>query len=269
MTLIEALQKLPLYDELKELTVNKYINGDSPTTSEILNFIKKHGVIGYEVFKAHSLVEGLYCYPTKELEIFLKEQIKQYKNPIEIGAGNGYLNKIIGIKGTDSKIQLTPMIRMYYEAKNHYPLHYINNTVEKLTDLEAISKHRPDLIIASWITQKTSPNKYNEGFVHGVQEIEWLKKKFVKKYIFIGNFKTHMNKDIFNIKKLKNIIKSKKDKVGFDIEFILGGGSFSRSDLVEQNFISVITKNDSGKVTFKTTDKRNIQNFVFNLQELL
>ena len=71
------------------------------------------------------------------------------------------------------------------------------------------------------------------------------------------------------IKKLKNIIKSKKDKVGFDIEFILGGGSFSRSDLVEQNFISVITKNNSGEVTFKTTDKRNVQNFVFNLRELL
>lgn len=62
MTLIEALQKLPLYDELKELTVNKYINGDSPTTSEILNFIKKHGVIGHEVFKAPISIGFLYCF---------------------------------------------------------------------------------------------------------------------------------------------------------------------------------------------------------------
>ncbi|MGL5754055.1 MULTISPECIES: hypothetical protein [Bacteria] len=269
MNIIETLKKLPQYEELKNLTVNKYIKGDSPNTSEILNFIKKYGAIGFEIFKAHSLSEGLYCYPTKELELFLKEEISNYKNPIEIGAGNGYLNKIIGIRGTDSMIQLTPSIKAYYELNNHYPLNYINKNIEKLTDLESIEKYKPDLVIASWVTQKTSLEKYDEGFIHGVQEIKWLEENSVKKYIFIGNFKTHMNKNIFDLKELEKIIKKKNNKIGFDVEFILGGGSFSRSELVEQNFISVITKNNSGEVTYKTNDKRNIHNFVFNLRELL
>jgi hypothetical protein len=138
-----------------------------------------------------------YGLPTEELIAFLKKEIGD-RTALEIGAGMGDLGSHLGIKMTDSAIQVTrPELSLYYRSLGHAPTDPPPD-VERIDALEAIKRYKPDVVVGSWITQlyrkgDEEPPKI-ESSIYGVDEEEIL--RHVKKYIHIGNAKSHGQKRI-------------------------------------------------------------------------
>lgn len=139
-----------------------------------------------------------YGLPTIELVDWLKKQIGNRK-AIEIGAGSGDLCRHLGIIGTDNHMQEWPDVRLYYAATGQPVVKY-GAWVERLDALEAVEKHKPDVVIGSWITHWIDPDlpvPPGGGNMYGVKEDEML--KLVDTYIMIGNLETHKAKPILNL----------------------------------------------------------------------
>ncbi|MGL5923740.1 hypothetical protein [Chroococcidiopsis sp.] len=95
---------------------------------------------------------GRYQLPTIELIDWLREKIGD-RFAIEVAAGNADLGYHLGIHQTDSWIQMHPLMQGYMyarDAKATAP----KLDVEKLETVEAIKKYKPQIAIASWLTQK-------------------------------------------------------------------------------------------------------------------
>jgi hypothetical protein len=137
---------------------------------------------------------GRYGLPTIEAVDFIKTLIAG-RSVIEIGSGHGDLGYHLGIPMTDSKIQFQPDVRMLYKLMGQTVIEYPED-VEKLDALEAIKKYKPQVVVASWITQWISPDEpqTSGGSVYGIKEDEMLEK--VEQYIMIGNLKIHGDKKI-------------------------------------------------------------------------
>jgi hypothetical protein len=135
---------------------------------------------------------GRYGLPTAELIDWLRARIAD-RYTIEIGAGYGDFASLLGISATDSKIQCQPAMIAYYDILGQPVIKYPAD-VEQLDAAEAVKKYRPQVVLASWVTQWVDPHKPpTPGSVFGVKE--W---KFVDKvtYILIGNIATHGQKRI-------------------------------------------------------------------------
>lgn len=134
---------------------------------------------------------GYYLIPTVELVEFIKTEIGP--NPtIEIGSGSGTLCKALGIIGTDNYMQTWPEIKSYYEFANQTPIHY-GTDVQRISARDAIRKYRPEVVVAAWVTHRYNPKMHwREGNVYGIDENGLINK--VRKYIHIGNDKTHSKK---------------------------------------------------------------------------
>lgn len=141
---------------------------------------------------------GFYCIPTQELIDFLSEEIGDLKEQtIEIGAGNGVLCRELGIKGTDSFMQLNPEIKAHYENLKQAIVPY-GNHLERLDALEAVRKYRPKIVLAAWFTHKYNQKQHwRGGNMYGVDEKKILDK--VTKYIHIGNETVHNKKPILEL----------------------------------------------------------------------
>jgi len=166
---------------------------------EAENILFKDGelqVLPYEVIKAidRTLIlvlmhkHGIYVLPTQELIDFLKTEI--IGNAIEIGCGLGAIGRTLGIPFTDSKMQLLPEIKAYYEAMGQPTINYPSDVIQ-MDALYAVKYYNPKTIIGAYIT-----HKYNgiDGNMYGVIEGELLKKH--RKYINVGNDKIHHGKPI-------------------------------------------------------------------------
>jgi len=135
-----------------------------------------------------------YGLPTQELVTFVRQLIGD-RRAIEIGAGHGDLAHHLSIQATDSYLQDSPEISAYYaiigQPRVQYP-----PSVERLEAMEAIDKYRPDVVVASWVTQigdETIP----DSCTWGVNELLLLQK--VKTYIVIGNDNVHGGKMILQL----------------------------------------------------------------------
>lgn len=141
---------------------------------------------------------ALYGVPTVELIDWLRKEIGSQK-AIEIGAGNARLGLQLGIISTDSYMQADPSMQLYYgsigQAVTKPP-----GEVLRFEANEAVKYFKPEVVVASWVTQKFIVGKDLEGeaqaSIHGVNEISLLKK--VKRYIFIGNESSHGKKRILD-----------------------------------------------------------------------
>jgi len=139
--------------------------------------------------------QGIYGFLTFELIDWLRDRIGGRK-AIEIGAGHGALAAALEIPATDSKMQDDPKIAAWYAAHGQPTVTYGRN-VEKLDAKAAIRKHRPEVVIASWVTHKYRPARhYAGGNAFGVNEEEVIAKC---EYIFIGNTQVHSGKSIWEI----------------------------------------------------------------------
>lgn len=144
---------------------------------------------------------AIYALPTIELINFLKAEIGEAQNVLEIGSGNGALGKALNIKCTDSKLQDEPSIKLAYTIASQPTILY-GSHVEKIDAEVAVKKYRPNIIIASWVTQRYCPiKKIGNEWGPNLNKII----KNCRKFIFIGNEATHGWFDIMNLphKKIK------------------------------------------------------------------
>lgn len=137
--------------------------------------------------------KAYYGFPTQELCIWLLQVIAG-RSAIEIGCGHGVLGKYLTIPCTDSKIQARPDIIAHYKSMGQpiidYPPH-----VEKLEAMDAVTRYRPRVVIASWVTQRFKEgDQLGNGLVDGVDEEELIKS--VDCYIHIGHDNVHGKKRI-------------------------------------------------------------------------
>lgn len=138
---------------------------------------------------------GYYLLPTEELVEYLGRKIAG-RRAIEIGAGSGTLAAALGIPATDNRQQERPEIAAYYAALGQAPVPY-GAHVETLDAHEAVSKYRPDVVIACWVTHRYDPNRpAAEGNATGVLEEDIVR---CCEYIHIGNERVHQHKPIWSL----------------------------------------------------------------------
>ena len=137
---------------------------------------------------------ALYGLPTLELVDWLRKTING-RSAIEIGAGHGVLADTLGIPATDNRMQEDPSVQAHYRLLRQPVITYGDN-VEQLDAVEAVHRHRPDVVIASWVTHRFDPNREDaEGNMFGIVEEDVI--AGCRTYIFIGNTLVHQNKSIW------------------------------------------------------------------------
>lgn len=145
---------------------------------------------------------GIYGIPTVELVEYLREAIGGRRS-LEIGAGRGGLSYHLGIRGTDSMVQTKDEVILgFYKLTGQAPTKPLRH-VQPMDANKAVLKHKPEVVIASWVTRRFIPGQDIEGkaqaFVHGVDEEEILSCESVDEYIHIGNEGSHAQKTILAI----------------------------------------------------------------------
>lgn len=141
---------------------------------------------------------AVYCFPTIELIDFLKNQIGE-NSAIEVGSGNNGLCDHLGIIGTDSYMQRRPEIMFLYHNMMGQRTTNPPSNVQKLEAKEAVDKHKPHTVVASWLTQiyKQDEDEKVGSSIEGADE-EYIIDN-VSCYILIGNRKVHGDKRILKL----------------------------------------------------------------------
>ncbi|EAO3414744.1 hypothetical protein E3L83_19410 [Salmonella enterica] len=149
--------------------------------------------LGQRVMFGHET--GIYSFPTHEGVDFIKTAIAgREARTIEIAAGIGAWAKALGIRATDSYLQRRPDIAAKYKAMRQQPAPY-GKHVEKLEAVKAVRKYRPQVVVASWATQKFRADRFcMRGNADGVDELRIL--PMIDDYIFVGNTGQHGDKMI-------------------------------------------------------------------------
>jgi hypothetical protein len=139
---------------------------------------------------------GIYGLPTEELVAWVRERIAG-RSAIEIGAGHGAFAEALGIPGTDNWQQANPSVAEYYAALGQPVVQY-GDHVEKLDAAAAVAKHKPQVVVANWVTHKYRPERHAAGGNQdGVDEEAII--KACEAYIFIGNRSVHAGKSIWSL----------------------------------------------------------------------
>ncbi len=145
---------------------------------------------------------GRYNLPTAELVDWLKLLIEdECGSALEVAAGMGDLGYHLGIPMTDSYVQTSPEMQAYYAAFGAKPIHPPAD-VEKADAETAVKQHRPQIVIASWLTQKYQPGDESiqpkiGSSIYGADEFEILRN--TSTYIHIGNRAVHGDKRLLKI----------------------------------------------------------------------
>lgn len=144
------------------------------------------------------LKRAVYGLPTVELVEWLRDKIAG-RRAIEIGSGNGALGRALGIPRTDSRMQERPEIAERYRLQGQPTISYPDD-IEKLDALEAIKTHKPEVVVASWVTQlyrgRTREEHARGGNMFGVDEDALLDAGV--DYIHIGATSSHSAKWILS-----------------------------------------------------------------------
>lgn len=144
------------------------------------------------LLRAWCCTSSRYGIPTIELIDWLKEIIGS-RTAIEVAAGNGDLGWHLGILSTDSYLQTSEAIQQIYEGMAQATTKPTPD-VEKCEAVAAVKKHKPEVVIASWLTQKKRGD--SDGNPFGAEEERIL--KCCKTYIHIGNAVVHGSKRILD-----------------------------------------------------------------------
>ena len=171
-TLLDRLdEKLLDGDRIKLLPASSFAQIESQSLSIWCNQRARYGI------------------PTTELIDWLKLQIGD-RHAIEIGSGNGDLAYHLGIKGTDNYCQQSSAVKALYDLSG-LAVTDPGVDIEKIGAINAVRKYKPQVVIASWVTQKYKDgDKGNDqSSVYGVDEVELI--GLVQAYIHIGNLGSH------------------------------------------------------------------------------
>lgn len=140
---------------------------------------------------------GVYGLPTTELVDFLHGYIDG-RGAIEIGAGNGALGRALGIPSTDSYLQTRPDIALYYRTVKQPTISYGADVIE-MDAATAVEYFKPDVVIASWVTQLAHGTM--PGCAWGIDEKEML--LHIEEYILFGSLRNHGSKEIWPPDKIR------------------------------------------------------------------
>jgi hypothetical protein len=144
---------------------------------------------------------GIYGLPTIELLDKLNALIMEAspsRLAIEIGSGSGVLGKGLGIQCTDNHMQNDPSVQALYSAVYGHAVVKYGDHVAVIGGNEAVDHYRPEVVVASWVTHKYSVHEHHRGGnMYGVDEALLLSK--IKRYVFVGNLKTHENKPLLQV----------------------------------------------------------------------
>lgn len=135
---------------------------------------------------------AVYGLPTVELVDYLRDIIGERK-AIEIGAGNGCLGRALGIPMTDNYLQERPDMKALYALQGQPCIEYAPD-VEKLDALDAVRRYRPQVVVASWVTQYSDGSR--SGSVYGIHEETLLDIPGVETYLLFGSIRNHGFKSI-------------------------------------------------------------------------
>ncbi|MES2729971.1 MAG: hypothetical protein V4621_07775 [Pseudomonadota bacterium] len=139
---------------------------------------------------------GIYGFLTLELTDWLQARIAGRK-AIEIGAGHGALAAALAIPATDNMMQDDPRVKAHYEAIGQPTVPYGDN-VQRLDAKDALVYHKPQVVIASWVTHLYKKSRHAAGGnMFGVNEEHLISR--CEEYIFIGNEQVHKGKSIWEL----------------------------------------------------------------------
>lgn len=139
---------------------------------------------------------GIYGFLTYELLQWLRDRINGRK-AIEIGSGNGALALALDIPATDSKMQDNPIVAKLYDSIGAPVVKYGAN-VQRLPANDAVIVHKPQVVIAQWVTHLYKQSRHEAGGnMWGVNEERIIKS--CEEYIFIGNEQVHAGKSIWSL----------------------------------------------------------------------
>ena len=176
-------------DRLVSLINNRFTEADGSlkllSAKEANSYIEEFGRINFIVW---CYEQAIYTLPTVELVDWLKTQINDPKDTLEICSGNNGLSDLLGITGVDSRAQ--NIYRKEYKRISQATTDPPDNIVN-MDAIEAVIKFKPNLVIASWATQEWDGT---HGFERGVKETIILNS--TDKYIHIGNEGIHGEKKI-------------------------------------------------------------------------
>lgn len=164
--------------------------------------LKLYAATYYDSVPPHLLrlwchVYARYGLPTIGLVTWLREFIGT-RRAIEIGSGSGDLAYHLQIPATDNRMQEWPEIAKIYAAMGQ-PLICYPNFVERLDAMEALEKYRPEIVIASWVTEWVDPNlpaPPGGGNIYGVHEDKIIDSGVT--YVLVGNEDIHGKKSIMS-----------------------------------------------------------------------
>lgn len=149
-----------------------------------------YAVIDWVDLRIWTHKNAVYGLITTELIDYLKRLIGD-RSAIEIGAGNGALGRALGIPMTDSWIQARSDVALLYHVQGQPTIQY-GADVEKLEALDAIRKHKPQVVVGSWLTQFSRGDK--PGSMYGIEEEKLL--TLVETYAMFGSIRNHQHKVI-------------------------------------------------------------------------
>ena len=139
---------------------------------------------------------GIYLFPTVELVAHLHELIGG-RSAIEIGSGNGVLARALGIPATDNCMQRRERYRRIYEAAGQPTVTYGRN-VTAMDAATAVRRHKPDVVIAAWVTHRFRyDRRWAGGNEIGVDEEDVI--AHCSSYVMIGNEHIHRTKSIWDL----------------------------------------------------------------------
>lgn len=145
--------------------------------------------------RAWAAINARYGIPTLELVNWLKVAIGPRK-AIEIGAGCGDLGYHLGIPMTDSYQQVTnPLTVAYYALMGQTPTRPPADVVKEDAEAAVLAR-KPDVVVASWVTERFLDGS-SEGNIHGPVEENIVAN--CQTYIFIGNEGVHGQKRILSL----------------------------------------------------------------------
>jgi hypothetical protein len=171
---------------------------------EVLDSSGRQRVVPASTYAAHTLAtraalcvkNGIYGLVTREL-VDLIDGLIGDRDAIEIGAGDGVLSKALGILGTDNYNMHRPEIRREYERMLQ-PITKYGLAVRKIDGETAVRKYKPQMIVASWLTHKWTPEQHERGGNPDAPDelmllanCEWL--------IFVGNTSAHQHNRLLDI----------------------------------------------------------------------
>lgn len=131
---------------------------------------------------------GIYGIPTTELIEWLQGYCRE-KRCVEIGSGNADLYFHLGIKGTDSFMQVRPDIVAHMVLLGQTPTTPPED-VEKTDAENIVRKMKPDVVIGSWITERFDASRAEVGGNMYGPRTDYIIER-CGTYILIGNENIH------------------------------------------------------------------------------